>query len=93
MKQKKIVTFIDSHVFTKKYLGVEREFVELSFLEHRDNGTRLESYKILTTTNKLNNALAYRGYKSLEKSKKYELWLADYKGDRKLKFSGVKLIG
>lgn len=93
MKQKKIVTFIDSRTFKKKYLGVEREFVELSFLEHKDNNTRLESYKLLTTTNKLNKALEYRGYKELEKSKTYELWLADYKGDRKLTFSGVKLIG
>ena len=92
MKQRKIVTFIDSRTFTKKYLGVEREFIELSFLEHKDTG-RLEAYKLLTTTNKLNKALVYRGYKQLDKSKKYELWLADYKGDRKLKFSGVKLIG
>lgn len=90
MKKCLIVTFIDSRQFKKSYMGAERDFIELSFLQHCDNNTRLEAYKCLTTVNKLNKALAYRGYTQLEKSKKYELWLADYKGNGKLTFSGIK---
>lgn len=91
MKKRLYVTYIDSHKFEKEYMGKNREFIELSFLSHVDNNTRLESIKILTTVNKLNKALEYRGLKSLEKSKRYILWLADYNGDRKLKFSGIQL--
>ena len=90
MKKRKEVTYIDCRKFDKQYMGEMRHFIELSFLEHKDNNTRLESYKLLTTQNKLEKALAYRGIKGLEKSKKYELWLADYKGNGKLTFSGIK---
>lgn len=91
MKKRKIVTYIDERRFEKVYLGEKRKFVELSFLEIKDNN-RLEAYKLLTTENKLNKALEYRGYKELEKSKRYELWLSDYKGNGKLTFSGIKLL-
>lgn len=91
MKQSKIVTFLDSREFKKEYMGAERDFIELSFIEHRLDG-KMSAYKCLTTKNKLNKALNYRGYSGLEKSKRYQLWLSDYKGNGKLTFSGIVLL-
>lgn len=89
MKRRRIVTYIDCRKFEKVYMGEKRKFIELSFLEIKENN-RLEAYKCLTTENKLNKALEYRGLKELEKSKRYEWWESDYKGNGKLTFSGLK---
>lgn len=92
MKLRKITTFIGSRQFKAKYAGEEREFIELSFIEHNPNNLNdMTALKLLTTVNKLRRALDYRKIESLELNKRYIVWLADYKGDKKLKFSGVQL--
>lgn len=92
MKSRKVVTFIGSREFKRVYMGQERDFIELSFIEHYgENYGYMSATKILTTVPKLRKALDYRGIKALEMNKRYVLWLSDYKGDRKLKFSGIQL--
>lgn len=92
MKSRKVVTFIGSDQFKREYAGKVREFIELSFIQHYGEGyQQMKAVKILTTVNKLRKALDYRGIKSLELNQRYVLWLADYQGDKKLKFSGIQL--
>lgn len=89
MKKRYNVTLISTRNFKKYYLGVERDFVELNCMQHLNNG-ELTGLKILTTESKLKKALDYRDLKGITSGEKYIIWKADYKGDGKLKFSGIQ---
>lgn len=91
MKKRMVCTFIGANEFKKVYAGAERNFIELSWIEHYGvNYEKMKSFKCVTTIESLRKKLDYRGIPALEQNQRYIVWLSDYKGNKKLRFSGVQ---